>query len=186
MAQIGRVYKDSYTKGGNVFPLITLDIRTITVRKKFTISVNKLKFPEGKTVAQGGVAIAGKEEHPDYHIWTNLSNRGESLPSVIVGNIKDAVSENGLAYKRAKIFDPFIQKESIYFTLFAVDDEKKLDENHLYNVVAEPYRKIDNNTAQNNSPAPANYANETPQQSYTKQDGSQIPVIEVDEDEIPF
>ena len=186
MAQIGRVYKDSYVKGGNVIPLITLDIRTITVRKKFTISVNKIKFPEGKTDAQGGVPVAGKEEHPDYHIWTNLSNRGESLPSVIVGNIKDAVSENGLAYKRAKIFDPFVQRESIYFTLFAVDDDKKIDENHLYNVVAEPYRKIDNNSSQNNAPATASYANEAPQQRYTKQDGSTIPVTEVDEDEIPF
>jgi len=174
MAQIGRVYKDSYVKGGNVIPLITLDIRTITVRKKFTISVNKLKFPDGKTVAQGGVAAQGKEEHPDYHIWTNLSNRGESLPSVIVGNIKDAVSENGLAYKRAKIFDPFVQKESIYFTLFAVDDEKKIDENHLYNVVAEPYRKMSNTQGQENAPAQESYASEG-----TKP-------IDVDEDGFPF
>jgi len=186
MAQIGRVYKDSYVKGGNVIPLITLDIRTITVRKKFTISVNKMKFPEGKTVAQGGVPVQGKEEHPDYHIWTNLSNRGESLPSVIVGNIKDAVSENGLAYKRAKIFDPFVQKEAIYFTLFAVDDDKKIDENHLYNVVAEPYRKMNNAQTQENAPAQASYTSEAPQQTYTKQDGSSIPVVEVDEDEIPF
>jgi len=179
MAQIGRVYKDNYTKGGKTFPLVTLDIRTITVRKKFTISVNKMKFPEGKTVAQGGIAVSGKENHPDYHIWTNLSNRGESLPSVIVGNIKDAVSEGGLAYKRAKIFDPFVQKESIYFTLFAVDDDKKIDENHLYNVVAEPYKKMDNSAANDNAPATANYANEAPQQSYTEQDGSQIPLVEV-------
>jgi len=186
MAQIGRVYKDSYIKGGNVIPLITLDIRTITVRKKFTISVNKIKFPEGKTVAQGGVPVQGKEDHPDYHIWTNLSNRGESLPSVIVGNIKDAVSENGLAYKRAKIFDPFVQKEAIYFTLFSVDADKKLDENHLYNVVAEPYRKMQNQDMQNSAPAQASYAQQETQQSYTKQDGSQIPVVEVDEDEIPF
>jgi len=185
MAQIGRVYKDSYVKGGNTIPLITLDIRTITVRKKFTISVNKIKFPEGKTVTQGGVAVAGKEDHPDYHIWTNLSNRGESLPSVIVGNIKDAVSEGGLAYKRAKIFDPFVQKESIYFTLFAVDADKKIDENHLYNVVAEPYRKINNTQGQDDTPAQASYASESQNQSYAKQDGSQIPV-EVDEDEIPF
>jgi len=97
------------------------------------------------------------------------------------------VSENGLAYKRAKIFDPFVQRENIYFTLFAVDDDKKIDENHLYNVVAEPYRKIDNNNYQNdNAPAAASYDNDSKQQSYKKQDGSQIPVIEVDEDEIPF
>jgi len=185
MAQIGRVYKDSYIKGGNVIPLITLDIRTITVRKKFTISVNKIKFPEGKTAAQGGIPVAGKEEHPDYHIWTNLSNRGESLPSVIVGNIKDAVSENGLAYKRAKIFDPFVQKESIYFTLFAVDADKKIDENHLYNVVAEPYRKMNNTQAQENTPAQASYESESSNQSYTKQDGSTVS-IEVNEDECPF
>lgn len=182
MAQIGRVYKDSYVKDGNVIPLITLDIRTITVRKKFTISVNKIKFPEGKTVAQGGTPVQGKEEHPDYHIWTNLSGRGESLPSVIVGNIKDAVSDNGLAYKRAKIFDHFVQKESIYFTLFAVDDDKKIDENHLYNVVAEPYRKMSNTQAQENAPEQASYASETSNQSYTKNDGSTIP-IEVDEGE---
>lgn len=186
MAQIGRVYKDSYKKEGQIYPMLTLDIRTITVRKKFTISVNKNKYLDGRV---DSIPVQGKEEHPDYHIWTNLSNRGESLPSVIVGNIKNAVSEGGLSYKRAKIFDPFVSKENIYFTLFAVDAEKKIDENHLYNVVAEPYKKMVTNDNTQQQQAQPEYDNSTPSaQTYAKSDGSSIPMttepIDVDEDEI--
>jgi uncharacterized protein (DUF736 family) len=184
MANIGTVYKSSYKKGTEVFPTIILDIRTITLRKQFTIAVNKLKFPEGKIDTP--VAV-GKEDHPDYHIWTNLSNRGESLPSVIVGNIKNAVSENGVKYKRCKIFDPFISKENIYFTLFSVDAEKRIDENHLYNVVAEPYRRMTQNSggndySQNVQPS---YGEE---QYSSDNTGVNAPVHheEINEDEIPF
>lgn len=139
MANIGRVYTESYTNSKKEeVKIITLDIRTITFRKKFSISVNKNKYPDGvvnKNIAQG------KENHPDYHIWYNVSNRGESLPSVIVGNVSNAVSENGLAYKKGKIFDPFLSRYNIYFTLFSVDADKKIDKDHLYNVVAEAYKK---------------------------------------------
>ena len=188
MANIGRVYKDSYTKGGQVYPLITLDIRTLTQRKKMTISVNKVKFPDGKV---GGPIAQGKEEHPDYHVWANFSNRGESTPSVIVGNIKDAVSEGGLAYKRGNIFDPFVQKESIYFTLFAVNDEEKIDENHLYNVVAQPYRKMNNDSNNNGYATPAYDAGTTQNKTYDTRNDTveRVPntePIQVDEDEIPF
>ena len=65
MANIGRVYKDSYMKEGKKFPLLTLDIRTISFRKKFSISVNKNKYENGNVTS---VPVAGKEEHPDYHI----------------------------------------------------------------------------------------------------------------------
>ena len=185
MANIGRVYKDSYTKDGKKFPLLVLDIRTLSIRKKFTISVNKNKYASG---AVNGVLTEGKEEHPDYHIWYNFSNRGESIPSQIVGDIRNAVSENNLAYKKAKLFDPFISDKNIYFTLFSVDDDKKQDENHLYNVVAQPYRP---STTQSDysQPAQASYAgNEQSAQTYKKQDGEAIPMVnvDVDEDEIPF
>lgn len=178
MAQIGRVYKDSYTKNGKVYPLLTLDIRTITVRKKFTISVNKNKYPDGKVTSQ---PVQSKEDCPDYHIWTNLSNRGESLPSVIVGNIKNAVSENGLAYKRAKIFDPFVSKENIYFTLFSVDEDKKIDTDHLYNAVAEPYRKMNTNSQQHEQQAQPSYDNS---EANTYDNSTQS--VDEDGDGIPF
>lgn len=187
MAQIGTVYKSSYKKGTEVFPTIILDIRTITFRKQFTLAVNKLKFPEGKIntpIAQG------KEDHPDYHIWTNLSNRGESLPSVIVGNAKNMVSDGGLQYKKCKIFDPFVSKENIYFTLFAVDKDKRIDENHLYNVVAEPYRRMpqtDNGGYSQN--AQPSYGEEQYENANT---GVNAPIVredipsDINEDEIPF
>ena len=173
MAQIGRVYKDSYVKNGKEFPLLVLDIRTISIRKKFTISVNKNKYENGDVTS---IAVQGKEEHPDYHIWYNFSNRGESIPSVIVGNIKNAISDGGLAYKRAKIFDPFLSKENIYFTLFSVDADKKIDKNHLYNVVAEPYRKITTGSH--------DYTQEA-HPSYSKNDTSTASESTTDE-EIPF
>lgn len=184
MATIGRVYKESYTKNGNVYPLIQLDIRTISLRKKFSISVNKNKYPDGKIT---DVPMQGKEEHPDYHIWANFSNRGESIPSVIVGSIKNAVSEGGLAYKRGKIFDPFLSRESIYISLFTVDDDKKTDENHLYDVVAQPYVKQYSNNGANDAPAHANYntpqEQSEPQATYQKSDGGSIPI---ENEEIPF
>lgn len=184
MANIGRVYKDSYKKEGKELPLLILDMRTISTRKKFTIAVNKIKYTDGivnKNIAQG------KEEHADYHLWYNMSNRGESLPSVVVGSLRNEISDNGLAYKRGNIFDPFISKENIYFTLFSVDADKKIDENHLYDVIAQPYRKIQNNDYNNAQAAQPSYA-EQGNQTYAKQDNSQIPTVyvDIDDEEIPF
>jgi len=184
MAKIGIVERGSYKdRDGKVVPLVNMDIRTLSIRKKFTISVNKLKYPDG--VVNGNIA-QGKEEHPDYHIWTSLANRGESGWSEMVGSVRDAVSDNGLKYKRAVLFDPFIQKENIYFTLFSVDEDKKRDANHLYNVVAQPYRRMDN-TQSHEQQAQPSYE---PQASYAKADGTKIPMttesIEADSDEIPF
>lgn len=187
MANIGRVYKDSYMKDGKKFPLLTLDIRTLSIRKKFTISVNKNKYADGNVMSP---IELGKEEHPDYHIWYNFSNRGESIPSQIVGDIRNAVSENNLAYKKAKLFDPFLFDKNIYFTLFSVDDDKKQDDDHLYNVVAQAYRP--QATAQSgdySQPAQASYANnEQSAQTYKKQDGGEIPIVaqDIKNDEIPF
>lgn len=190
MANIGRVYKDSYVNKTTkaVVNTIMLDIRTFSAKHTFSISVNKLKYPDGIINAN---IVAGKEDHPDYHIWANLAKRGESGWSEIVGNIRNAVSEQGLAYKRAALFDPFLSKENIYFTLFSVDTDKKVDENHLYNVVAQPYRNMSNAGDAHSSPsAQPNYGE--PQQAYAKQDGVQIPIYEQhipiydDNEEIPF
>jgi len=187
MSNIGRVYRDSFVKDGKKFPILVLDIRTISIRKKFSISVNKNKYEDGNVLSQ---PVAGKEEYPDYHIWHNFSNRGESLPSQIVGDIRNAVSDSGLDYKKAKLFDPFISDKNIYFTIFAVDDDKKIDENHLYNVVAKPYRpSAITQSGDYSQPAQSHYTNSTQSaQTYKKQDGEDIPVIveSVNEDEIPF
>ncbi len=184
MAQVGMVLQESYKKDGKDIPLIVMDIRTITFRKKFTIAVNKLKFPEGKI---DGAIAAGKEDHPDYHIWYNVSNRGESLPSVIVGSVKNHVSEGGFAYKKAKIFDPFISQHALYFAIFPVDKEKKVCENHLYNIVAEPYHAQNNNYANTQASALLAYAQENDgyAPTYDNVDTStkDIPVIH---EKIPF
>jgi len=190
MANIGTVYKDSYIKDGKDIPLIKLDIRTITQRKKFTISVNKHKYVDG--VLKKENIIQGKEEHPDYHIWANFSNRGESIPSVIVGSVKNAVSQHGLAYKSAKIFDPFISRYSIYFTMFeaSVEDKEK-NKDLLYNVVASPYQP--NATSNNSEPQayPSYDTQQSNQQSYTTSNGNSVPVEEQNiptdpDEEIPF
>lgn len=148
MANIGRVYKDTYfnKKTEKNEETIILDIRTITTRKQLTISVNRLKYPDGKV--NQNISL-GKEDHPDYHIWANFSNRGESIPSVIVGNMKNHTSEDGRTqFKRGKIFDPFVSTtHNIHFTLFAVAPEKKINENHLYDVVAEAYNPARNQNA---------------------------------------
>jgi len=187
MANIGRVYMDSYIKDKKEVSFIQLDIRTITERKKFVISINKLKYLDG--IRKQSNIIQGTEDHPDYHIWANFSNRGESVPSVIVGSIRDMVSSGGKEYKSAKMFDPFLSKHSIYFSLFSVnDEEKKKNPEMLYNVVASPYRASENsnNGGYNAQQAEADYTNTSnePQQTYAKADGSKIPIDETHE--IPF
>lgn len=192
MANIGRVYKSSYVnKDKVVVNTIMLDIRTLSVKHTLSISVNRLKYPDG--VINGNV-VAGKEEHPDYHIWANLAKRGESGWSEIVGNVRNAVSDQGLAYKRAVLFDPFVSKENIYFTLFSVEPEKRVDENHLYNVVAQPFRNMSHDNSSNNNQA-AQPSYEQPSATYAREDGTQVPIynaplpapIDIDEnDEIPF
>jgi len=175
VAQIGNVFKTSYTKNGQVFPLVEMDIRTITMRKKFTLAVNKLKYPDGVV---GGAVTAGKEDHTDYHIWANFSNRGESIPSVIVGNMKNAVSEKGVKYKRGKIFDPFVSNQNIYITLFEVDKEKRIDESHIYSVVAEPYTPRPMNQNGYSASAQPEYNDQWAgaSGSMTTADGREIPV----------
>jgi len=186
MANIGIVYRDSYKKEGKDIPIIMLDIRTISIRKKFTISVNKNKYPDG--VVNDNI-VQGKEDYPDYHIWCNMANRGETGRSEIVGSIKDAVAEgSGLKYKRCKIFDPFISEKNIYFTLFSVDEDKKRDASHVYNVVAQPYQKPQSeyNNTQNEQTAQPSYDGQNIPTTYETVDKNSVPSIDVDEDEIPF
>lgn len=196
MANIGFVCRDSYTQGKEVIPTISIEFRTITTRKKFTIAVNKLKYPDGKI---NSTPLPDKIDHPDYHIWANLSNRGESLPSVIVGNIKNEVSEKGVKYKKGKIFDPFISRENIYFTLFEVEEGKKINKDHIYNVVAEPYRKPNNANGGNgySNQAAQPYYDEgntwhevegSPTTTMTTANGNEIPVYNepIREEDIPF
>lgn len=60
---------------------------------------------------------------------------------------------------------------------------KKIDENHLYNVVAQPYRNMSNaSDAHSSHSAQPSYE---PQATYARIDGAQAP-IDIDEDEIPF
>jgi uncharacterized protein (DUF736 family) len=198
---IGKVYKDQYKHkvSGDMIDTIIMDIRTITLMKSFTISVNVLKFPSGKI----GSAIAeGKEDHPDYHIWANFSKRGESLPSQMVGNLYNKRSDEGVNYKKGHIFDPFVSPHKIYFALFAVKDDRKINDKHIFNVVAEP-QKVQKRTDQyQNEAAVPNYGNEedmwagqgedTPSSTMTTTTGANIPVYvkppvdDIKENEIPF
>lgn len=132
---IGRVLKAVYLNSEKKeVPFILMDIRTITVKKEFTVAVNKLKYSDGKISKES--LIEGKESLSDYCVWYNTAKRGESLPSSVVGGINNVTSKDGVEYKTGFIFDLFVQKEPIVFSLFAVKEEEKQNENHLYNVVA--------------------------------------------------
>jgi hypothetical protein len=154
---IGRVEKDSYVKDGVKVPTYIMDIRTVTFRKKFTLSVNKDKYKDG--IIKPENIKAGSENKPDYHIWANLANRGETMRSEIVGSLKNYKSEKGVFYKKGYLFDPFIQNTRIYITLFAVDENRKKNEEHIYNVVCEPY--MDNRGQGQQQAQPSYNANET-------------------------
>lgn len=202
MANIGWVYKSSYynKKKEHNEETIILDLRTLTTRKQLTISVNRLKYPDG--VVNKNISL-GKEDHPDYHIWANFSNRGESLPSVIVGNMKNHKSEDGKTnYKRGKIYDPFVQNQYIYFTLFATAPEKKITPEHIFDVVSEPYKPNQNANTANaggySSAAAPSYDNSElwagADGAMTTESGRNVPVYNesvaggetINEDEIPF
>lgn len=150
MAIVGRVYRDSFEKDNKKVQTLVMDIRTLSVRKKFTISVNKYKYADGNVE---GVPHSGHELEPDYHVWYNFSARGESIPSTIVGNIRNMVGNNG-PYKSALLFDPFISPYEIRFALFP----PKGDGDVLYHVVAEPFRSAsDRNTLPAAEPHTAAY-----------------------------
>lgn len=196
---IGIVYKSQYphkvTK--EMIDTVIMDIRTITVMKTFTISVNSLKFPSGKI---GSAIAAGKEDHPDYHILANFSKRGESLSSTIVGNLKNKRSEDGVIYKKGHIFDPFVSPNKIYIALFTVQDDRKQSDTHIFNVVADPYKPIPKSSNDQNAAAVPNYRGEdmggsnsrSPTTTMTTAVGSTVPVYvnplldDINDDEIPF
>ena len=196
---IGKVYKTQFKHkvSGDMIDTIIMDIRTITVMKSFTISVNVLKFPSGKI---GSPIAQGKEDHPDYHIWANFSKRGESLPSQMVGNLYNKRSSEGVNYKKGHIFDPFVSPNKIYFALFAVKEDRKLNDGHIFNVVAEPYSPPTQTSQYQNTAAVPNYgeddigqsANRAPSSTMTTSNGTNIPVYvdppvdDIKEDEIPF
>jgi uncharacterized protein (DUF736 family) len=196
---IGKVYKDQYKHkvSGDMIDTIILDIRTITVMKSFTISVNVLKFPSGKI---GSPIAEGKEDHPDYHIWANFGKRGESLPSQMVGNLYNKRSDEGVNYKKGHIFDPFVSPHKIYFALFAVKDDRKINDKHIFNVVAEPQKVQKRPDQYQNAAAVPNYgeddagwnANREPSSTMTTTNGTNVPVYvnppvdDIKEDEIPF
>lgn len=197
--EIGKVYRGQYKHktSGEMIDTIIMDIRTISIMKSFTLSVNGLKFPSGKI---GSPIAHGKEDHPDYHIWANFSKRGESLPSVIVGNLYNKKSEDRVNYKKGHIFDPFISPNKIYIALFEVKDDRKANNDHIFNVIAEPYKPINQTSIYQNEAAIPNYSeddapkNETraPSSVVTTSSGANIPVYvdpvvdDINEDEIPF
>lgn len=197
--EIGKVYKSQYKHkvSGDMIDTIIMDIRTISIMKTFTVSVNILKFPSGKI---GSPIAQGKEDHPDYHIWANFSKRGESLASQIVGNLKNKKSEDGVNYKKGHIFDPFVSPNKIYIAWFAVKDDRKINDEHIFNVVAEPYKPNNQTASYQNAAAVPNYGEENtwnngeaaPSAVMTTTTGASIPVYvdptidDIKEDEIPF
>lgn len=133
---IGRVLEERYTdKEGKEQKSKVLDLRTLTVRKRFNISLNKNKYPDGKAVA------AGQEEKADFHIWYNFANRGESGMSEIVGGFKRTTSEGGLEYLRGYIYDPSFERGILWISAFAVDKSRPYEENHTHNIVWSPPKR---------------------------------------------
>lgn len=157
---IGRVLEEEYTgKDGTKQKSKVLDLRTLTLRKRFNVSLNKNKYPDGKTVA------AGQEEKADFHIWCNFANKGESGMSEIVGGFKKAVSESGLNYLRGFIYDPSFAGGILWISAFSTDDKKPHLPNHTHNIVWSPPKKkeyVPNGGNQEQRAEPAYYQNEMP------------------------
>ncbi len=121
-----------------------LDIRTTTFRKRYTLSVNIKKHSSGKVIPSQ-VKEEDKDK-PDWHIWWNPSNRGESLPSEIVGSLKLSKSEKGLIYQRGSIQDPTFDGGVMWISVFVLtEDDKKTQLNHHGNIVLSAPRKQQNN-----------------------------------------
>lgn len=197
--EIGKVYKSQYKHklSGEMIDTIIMDIRTLTLMKTFTVSVNILKFPSGKI---GSPIANGNEDEPDYHIWANFSKRGESLKSVIVGELNNKRSEDGVRYKKGYIFDPFASPNKIYIAWFEVKGDRKINDEHIFNVVAIPYKPINQSAPYQNAAAVPNHGEDdiprnevrAPSAVMTTAAGSSVPVYvdppfdDIKEDEIPF
>jgi len=129
--KIGRILRVKEERFGKIHTELVMDIRTISLKKKFTIDMNKIKYPDGDMNSPK----EGCEDYPDYLLWYNVNAKGEALPREHIGNISNIVSGDG-SVKRGFIFDPFIQAEPIYFSIFPVEKEKVTEEGHLFNVLA--------------------------------------------------
>ena len=177
---IGRVLEESYTgKDGKEQKSKVLDLRTLTIRKRFNVSLNKNKYPDGKTVA------VGQEEKADFHIWYNFANKGESGMSEIVGGFKRAVSEGGLSYLRGYIYDPSFAGGILWISAFATDDTKPHLPNHTHNIVWSPPKKREyapNGNYQEQRAEPSYYQRDVP----VYEENVQHPIYEIEDEEIPF
>lgn len=177
---IGRVLEESYTsKDGKEQKSKVLDLRTLTIRKRFNVSLNKNKYPDGKTVADG------QEEKADFHIWYNFANKGESGMSEIVGGFKRAVSEGGLSYLRGYIYDPSFAGGILWISAFATDDTKPHAPNHTHNIVWSPPKKREftpNGNYQEQRAEPSYYQGSVP----VYEESVEQPHYEVEDEEIPF
>lgn len=178
---IGRVFNETYkNREGKEVVNRVLDLRTLAGRKKFSISINKNKYDGTKVKEE-------MEDKPDFHIWYNFSNRGESLPSEIVGSIKNAVSDGGVAYKKGNITDPSFDGGVLWFAMFEVEKEKKLTDNHTHNVSWSPPRSQSQNYSNNSAPATPRaeyYQSNTPTNDTRASD--EPPADFYDDEEIPF
>ena len=138
---IGRLLKaeNKWTdRQGNEKSSDVLDIRTSNFRKRYTVSVNIKKHKTG--VVKPSEVNHENLNKPDWHIWWNPSNKGESLPSEIVGSLKlKKKEETGLVYQSGQINDPSFDNGVMWISVFIVDDKnKKTKENHHGNIAWSP------------------------------------------------
>ncbi len=180
---IGRVLEEEYKdKEGKKKKNKVLDLRTLDMRKRFTVSLNKNKYPDGKTVAQG------QENKADFHIWYNFSNKGESLPSEIVGGFKKETSKEGLGYLRGYIYDPSFAGGILWISAFTVDEAKKTQPNHTHNIAWSPPKKREAGSygQQAGQMAEPNYYHDNVPVYVEEIEETGETVFEVVDDEIPF
>lgn len=111
-------------RNGNEKSSDVLDIRTSMFRKKYAVSVNIKKHKDGEV--KPNQVLAEDLNKPDWHIWWNPSNKGESLPSEIIGSLRlKKKEETGLIYQSGMLNDPTFDNGVIWFSVFLVDDENK-------------------------------------------------------------
>lgn len=123
------------------------------------------------------------ESAPDFLINFSFNRKGENFPRSRAGALWNKVSENNLEYVGGHIESPLFPSGKIYISLFLAKQYENMPPlTHRHDVVWSPPRQA--SAAQDSN---QEYS-QTPQ-SYKPQDQTQsgeVPVIDIDEDDIPF
>lgn len=127
---------------------------------------------------------------PDFYINYSFNKRGENYPRVRAGALWNKSSDGELEYKGGHIESPLFANGKMYIAVFEAKQREGFPPpTHRHDVAWSPPRQTQESSeySQTNQTYQAPTQNQT--QSYQPQaqtQSSQVPTIEIDEDEIPF